>query len=381
MERLVGEKKRNAVVVVGGGVAGSLIAKTLQDHADVYLIDPKEYYEISWTSLRSTVEPSFAERTLINHSEYVPNARVITGAATDITRHEVVTSHGRTVPYDYLVIATGHAAADDDNETSLAYTIAERQAHYQLEQEKIKSAKSILIVGGGPTGVELAAEIAVDFPDKKVTLVHRGSRLLGFIGEKAGKKALDWLVSKKVEVILGQSVVNLNSRSSVGGGGGGGGRYVTSGGETVIADCHFVCTGSPIGSSWIKKTILKDNLDNHGRLMVDAKLRVIGNSNIFAIGDITNIPVGELKQGYLAQAHASVAAKNLKLLIKNGTQSEKKLSSYKPAASTIAFVSLGRREGVAQIMCLTTVGRIPGKIKSGDLFVGKTRKLLGLKSI
>ncbi|KAL6513676.1 hypothetical protein OROHE_019536 [Orobanche hederae] len=379
MERLVGEKKRNAVVVVGGGVAGSLIAKTLQDHADVYLIDPKEYYEISWTSLRSTVEPSFAERTLINHSEYVPNARVITGAATDISRHEVVTSQVRKVPYDYLVIATGHA---DDDETSLAHTIAERQAHYQSEQEKIKSAKSILIVGGGPTGVELAAEIAVDFPDKKVTLVHRGSRLLGFIGEKAGKKALDWLVSKKVEVILGQSVVNLNSPSSLGGGG----RYETSGDETVIADCHFVCTGSPIGSSWIKKTILKDSLDSHGRLMVDAKLRVIGHSNIFAIGDIANIPVGvsssnELKQGYLAQAHASVAAKNLKLLIKNGSQSEKKLSSYKPAASTIAFVSLGRREGVAQIMCLTTVGRIPGMIKSGDLFVGKTRKLLGLKSI
>ncbi|KAL6500075.1 hypothetical protein OROGR_027985 [Orobanche gracilis] len=377
MERLVGEEKSNVVVVVGGGVAGSLIAKTLQDHADVYLIDLKEYYEISWTSLRSKVEPSFAERTLINHSDYVPNARVITGAATDITRHEVVTAQGRKVPYDYLVIATGHAAGDDDDdETSLAHTIAERQAHYQSEQEKIKSAKSILIVGGGPTGVELAAEIAIDFPDKKVTLVHRGSRLLGFIGEKAGKKALDWLVSKNVEVILGQSIVNLNSPSSVGGG-----TYETSGGETVIADCHFVCTGSPIGSSWIKKTILKDNLDSHGRLMVDAKLRVIGHHNIFAIGDITNIPVGELKQGYLAQAHASVAAKNLKLLIKNGSESEKKLCSYKPAASTIAFVSLGRREGVAQIMCLTTVGCIPGKIKSGDLFVGRTRKLLGLKSI
>ncbi|KAL6563431.1 hypothetical protein OROGR_002390 [Orobanche gracilis] len=243
-----------------------------------------------------------------------------------------------------------------------------------LEQEKIKSTKSILIVGGGPTGVELVAEIAIDFPDKKVTLVHPGSRLLGFIEEKAGKKALDWLVSKNVEVILGQSIINLNTPSSVGGG-----THETSGGETVIADCNFVCTGSPIGSSWIKKTILKDNLDSHGRLMVDAKLRVIGHHNIFAIGDITNIH--ELKQGYLAQTHASVAAKNLKLLIKNGSQSEKKLCSYKSAASTIAFVSLGRREGVAQIMCLTTVGRIPGKIKSGDLFVGKTRKLLGLKSI
>ncbi|GFP95664.1 apoptosis-inducing factor homolog a [Phtheirospermum japonicum] len=358
MERLVGEKK--AVVVVGGGVAGSLIAKTLQDDADVFLIDPKEYFEISWASLRSMVEPSFAERTVINHSDYLRNAHVITSTATDITRNEVITAQGSRFEYEYLVIATGHVDVG-------AFTKAERLSHYQAEQEKIKCAKSILIVGGGPSGVELAAEIIVDFPDKKVTLVHRGLRLLEFIGEKAGKKALDWLTSKKVEVILGQSV-NLNSVSSDG-------AYETSGGETVIADCHFLCTGSPIGSLWLKETLLKDKLDSHGRVMVDEKLRVKGHDNIFAIGDITDIP--ELKQGFLAHAHAVVAAKNMKLLMKG--ESESKLSSYK-AASATALVSLGRREGVAQIRCLTMAGRIPGMIKSGDLFVGKTRKQLGLKA-
>lgn len=139
-----------------------------------------------------------------------------------------------------------------------------------------------MVVGGGPTGVELAAEIIFAFPDKKVTLVHQGQRLLEFIGEKAGKKALDWLTSKKVEVILGQSV-NLNSGS--------GGVYETSGGETIIADCHFLCTGKPVGSSWLRETPLKDSLDARGRLMVDNKFRVKGHNNIFAIGDITDIPV------------------------------------------------------------------------------------------
>ncbi|KAK6156234.1 hypothetical protein DH2020_010482 [Rehmannia glutinosa] len=481
MEGLLGEKKR--VVVVGGGAAGSLIAKTLQDHADVFLIDfkddtgkhtlgnidqimgytdeigskqrnlrgkanlgstdmnvlavfsmlngfkedymafqrirvssriwklsdikicihvkddsllahpncfsfihsyyaifqrllssnsmdsdwevyhkfgiRKEFYEIPWTNLRSMVEPSFAERTVINHSDYLPNAHVITSAATNITQNEVLTAQGRQIAYDYLVIATGHV-------DSGPYTKAERLSNYEAEHEKIKSAKPILIVGGGPTGVELAAEIIVDFPDKKVTLVHRGSRLLEFIGEKAGKKAMDWLNSKKVEVILGQSV-KLSSVSD--------GAYETSGGETIIADCHFLCTGNPIGSSWLKDTLLKDNLDMHGRLMVDANLRVRGHNNIFAIGDITDIP--EIKQGYLAQAHALVAAKNLKLLIKG--ENDSKLSTYKPA-SPMALVSLGRREGVAQVMCVTMGGRVPGMIKSGDLFVGKTRKQLGLKS-
>ena len=150
------------------------------------------------------------------------------------------------------------------------------------ESEKINAADSILIIGGGPTGVELAGEIVAYDPNKKVTLVHRGSRLLEFIGAKASKKALDWLTSRKVEVLLSQSV-DTNSAAD--------GTYRTSGGETITADCHFVCTGKPIGSSWLKGTIFKDYLDGHGKLVVDDNLRVRGLKKVFAIGDITALPV------------------------------------------------------------------------------------------
>lgn len=147
---------------------------------------------------------------------------------------------------------------------------------------KINSAKSVLIVGGGPTGVELAGEIATDFPEKKVILVHRGSRLLEFIGLKASQKALDWLISKKVEVILDETI-NLNTISDP--------IIQTPSGEIITADCHFVCTGKPTGSSWLRGTIVQNNLDMQGRLMVDENLRVRGHKNIFAVGDITNIKV------------------------------------------------------------------------------------------
>lgn len=152
------------------------------------------------------------------------------------------------------------------------------------ESQKINSAGSILIVGGGPTGVELAGEIAVDFPDKKVTLVHNGSRLLEFIGPKAANKTLHWLKSKQVEVKLEQRV-NLDSVSEERK------TYETSEGEIISADCHFLCTGTPLGSVWLKETMLKNNIDSRGRLMVDENLRVKGRKNIFAIGDITDIPV------------------------------------------------------------------------------------------
>ncbi|KAJ0965621.1 hypothetical protein J5N97_026759 [Dioscorea zingiberensis] len=347
------------VVVVGGGVAGAFLAKSMQFVADVTLIDPKEYFEIPWASLRSMVEPSFSERTLIKHTDYFTNGRVVTSPAINITEKEVLTAEGRSVLYDYLVIATGHV-------DSTPQSRKDRIAQYEQDNQKIKASNSVLIIGGGPTGVELAGEIAVDYPEKKITVVHKGSRLLEFIGQKASDKTMDWLTSRKVEVLLNQTI-NLDSVSESEK------IYTTSTGENISADCHFICVGKPIGSSWLQESILKDCLNKKGSLMVDENLRVRGKKNIFAIGDITDVP--EIKQGFLAQKHASVVVKNLKLLIKGAKES--KLSKYKPA-SAMAIVSLGRKEGVAQLPFMTMIGCIPGIIKSKDLFVGKTRKQLGL---
>ncbi|KZV30558.1 apoptosis-inducing factorA [Dorcoceras hygrometricum] len=344
------------VVVVGGGVAGSLLAKSLQFHADVTLIDPKDYFEIPWASLRSMVEPSFAERSVIYHRDYLTNGRIIVSKAVDIVNSQVLTADGRLIAYDYLVIATGH----DD---CLPQTRSERLKEYKSENEDIKASDSILIVGGGPTGVELAAEIAVDFPEKRVTLVHDGSRLLEFIGLKAANKTLEWLKSKKVEVKLQQSidVDNISTGSKT---------YKTSGGETIKADCVLLCTGKQPGSAWLSETMLKGSIDGLGRLKVDENLRVKGCKNIFAIGDITDI-----KASYLGQKHALVVAKNVKLLLGGGKES--KMSAYKPKSFQV-IVSLGRNDAVAQHPLTTIIGLVPGLIKSRDLYVGKTRKQLGL---
>ncbi|KAI4334188.1 hypothetical protein L6164_018907 [Bauhinia variegata] len=352
-----GNEKR--VVIVGGGVAGALLAKSLQFNARVTLIDQKEYFEITWACLRAMVEPSFAERTAINHKDYFTNGNLVVSSAVNITETEVLTAGGSNIAYDYLVIATGHA-------DPVSKSRIDRLVHYKTENRKIASAHSILIVGGGPTGVELAGEIAVDFPDKKVTLVHKGSRLLEFIGPKASDKAMKWLVSKKVEVKLEQSV-NLDVAE-------GSKTYQTSLGETIEADCLFLCTGKPLSTSWLKETILKNDLDVNGRIKVDEFLRVEGRNNIFAIGDVTDIP--EAKQGYLAQKQALMVAKNLKLEMEGGRDCKRE--TYKPS-SALAIVSLGRKEAVAQLPFVTIGGRFAGLIKSGDLFVGRTRKQMGLE--
>lgn len=70
------------------------------------------------------VEPSFAERIVINHSDYLPNAQVVTSAATGITETDVLTAQGHSIGYDYLVVATGHAHTG-------ALTKAEMLHHFQ----------------------------------------------------------------------------------------------------------------------------------------------------------------------------------------------------------------------------------------------------------
>ncbi|KAE8724880.1 kinase family protein [Hibiscus syriacus] len=293
------EGGRRRVVVIGGGIAGSLLAKTIQFDADLTLIDPKEYLELTWANLRNMVEPSFADRSVINHRDYLTNGHIVKSAAINITDTDVLTADGCHIVYEYLVLATGHT-------DPVPITKVERLYQYDAENQKIQSAQSILIVGGGPSGVELAGEIASAFPGKKVTLVHKGPRLLEFIGTKASDKSLGWLRSRKVKVKLEQAV-DLSSTSV------GSQVYRTSTGESIKADCHLICVAKPLATAWLSETILKTNLDKNGRLMVDEYLRIKGRSNIFTIGDITDIP--ELKQGYLAHRHALVVAKNLKLLM------------------------------------------------------------------
>ncbi|XP_020571699.1 apoptosis-inducing factor homolog A-like [Phalaenopsis equestris] len=342
----VSEKK--TVVVVGGGVAGALLAKLIQNYVHVTLIDPKEYFEMPWANLRSKIEPMVAERSLMNHSAYLTNGEIIESWAKNLTEAEVLTSDGHIVPYDYLVIASGHVV-------NLPRSRRSRLDQFQQDNARIKSARSILIIGGGPTGVELAGEIASESPEKNISLVHSGPRLLDFIGQKSSRKALQWLQSKKVQVFLNQSI-DLQALEEAKG------EYETSAGKRISADLHLVCVDRPMGSEWLQESFLNDQVDESGRLKVDDNLRVVGHKNIFAIGDITNVP--ELKQGFSAQQHAMVVAKNLKILTRKGK--EKRLNKYRPLPKMAVF-SMGKKNALKQ-----------GVIKSRDLFLFKTRRLMGL---
>jgi NADH dehydrogenase FAD-containing subunit len=148
------------------------------------------------------------------------------------------------------------------------------------------------VIGGGPVGVELAGEIVVDYPDKKVILVHGGSRLIEFLGPKASEKTLAWLRKKNVEVLLNERV-DVESISLEG-------VYKTTNGKAIEADCHFSCIGSKVSSSWMRSSFLKEALDESGRVKVDESLRVEGHANVFAVGDVTAIQVSGHDASFLS---------------------------------------------------------------------------------
>jgi NADH dehydrogenase FAD-containing subunit len=351
-----GKKK---VVVVGGGVAGSKIAKDLEDIADVTLIDPKDYFEIPYSAPRSLVEPSFADRTLLQYDEFLKGVTRVQSTAAEATATEVITASGERIPYNFLVIATGTTF------TGCA-TKEERLKEFELRYKKIADAESVLVIGGGPVGVELAAEIVTDFPKKKVTLVTRGPHLIEFLGPKPGEKTENWFKKKGVEVILSDSL-DLNSVSPP--------NFETKEHVAIKADHYIVAVGKKIASGWLAASkFLNDDLTENGQIKVEPTTQVVGHPNVFAAGDITDFK--EMKQGFLALRHADIVVGNIKKLLND--PNDQKLLVYKPLQKPLGVVTLGRVDGLLVLPFMSLIGWLPGKIKSKDFFVGKARGELGL---
>ena len=84
------------------------------------------------------MEPSFAERSVINHKDYLTNGRIITSAAINITENVVLTAEGRPFAYDYLVIATGHR-------DPVPKTKRERLNQYEAGKNYIKTRATLCL--------------------------------------------------------------------------------------------------------------------------------------------------------------------------------------------------------------------------------------------
>jgi NADH:ubiquinone reductase (H+-translocating) len=301
---------RPRVVVVGAGFGGLNVVKTLAPaNADITLIDRTNHtlfqpllYQVATTALAPS-DIATPIRSLFSHRK---NVSVLMGEVTgvDTVARTVTVRDTATVPYDYLVLATGSAYSwfgqDDWKDHSIALKTLDdaeairlrvlgafEMAESRTDPSVIKALLTFVIVGGGPTGVELAGAIAelakytlahdfrqIDPTAAKVVICEAGPGLLASFPPTLADYAAKRLRGMGVELRLGQSVEDVRADG------------ITAAGEIVPAANVFWCAGTEAtpAAPWVgAKT------GRHGLITVNADCSVGDHTDIFAIGDVASM--------------------------------------------------------------------------------------------
>jgi NADH dehydrogenase len=293
------------IVIVGAGFGGLAVARALS-HVDVEvtLVDRQNHhlfqpllYQVATAGL-SPAEIAWPVRHLMRRQA---NARVLMGEVTAVdTARKLVLLGERPIAYDFLVLATGathayfghdewaaHAPGlktlDDATAIRRRILLAFERAEMASSPEECARLLTIAIVGGGPTGVELAGAVAelsrralardfraIDPSRTRVLLVEAGERLLANFPESLSRYTEAALARLGVEVRLGQAVTECGADG------------LSIGGERIAAGTLIWAAGvraSP-AAEW-----LGVDPDRAGRVAVTSGLTAPGHADIYVIGD------------------------------------------------------------------------------------------------
>ncbi len=294
------------VVIVGGGFGGTHAAHALQ-HAPVRVtvIDRTNHsvfhpllYQVATAALSSD-EIAAPIRSLLQRQR---NAEVLLAEVTGIdVAQRVVRIGTRELPYDYLVLATGSEYNYFGHEDWVRYapnlkTISDarrirsklihtfEQAEHERDPDRIRALLTFVLVGGGPTGVEMAGALAelarcaiapeyrhIDTRTARIILFEAGPRLLKAFPEGLARKAQAELERKGVEVYTGALVSAVDATG-------------------VVVDGRCIPSANVIWTAGVRATPLGGQLgvptDRLGRVKVLPNLSIPGHPEIFVVGDL-----------------------------------------------------------------------------------------------
>jgi NADH dehydrogenase len=302
---------RARVVIVGGGFGGFTAARRLSRAAvDITLVDRTNHHlfqPLLYQVATATLSPTDIMVPIRWGLRRQKNANVILGEATavDVARRVVVLDGGRAeLPYDYAIIATGarHSyfghpewealapglksiedALDVRNRFLLAFEEAERTD----DDAERRAYQTFVVIGGGPTGVELAGmlpEVAkpmrrdyrrIDTRQTRVLLLEGGPRILPAFPQALSDHAKRDLEKLGVEVRTNARVTHVEPDG------------VHVGGEHIRARTVFWAAGN--AASKLAKT-LGAPLDEVGRVKVTPDLSLPGHPEVFVVGDLATVP-------------------------------------------------------------------------------------------
>ncbi len=327
---------RTRLVVIGGGFAGAIIARRLQRDFAVTLIDSKDYFEFTPGVLRCLVEPAHIRKVQALHTHYLHEAKVVRGTAEALREHEVVVD-GKPIPFDYAAICTGSSYHLPFKQANLVRHL--RAGTLRDAAAVLHKAKSVLIIGGGLVGVELAAEIAWKYPRKRVTIVHAMPALIERNHPRAQKIAERFLRKRGVQLVFNELVQP-----------GEGPTFSTNTGRTFTPDLAFLCTGITPNAALLRPH-LAGAVTERGQIKVNAHLQVEGFPRLFAAGDVNGIL--EEKTAQSAELQAGVVVHNLRAL-----EAGRPMRTYR-SKSRPMDLSLGKFNGIVMFKSVNISGLIP----------------------
>jgi len=319
------------VVIVGGGFGGLQVARKLKDKpVDVLMIDKHNYhtfqpllYQVATGSLEADSIAFSLRKSFAGQKNFrFRNAEV---TAVNPEKNTIDTAIGE-IPYDYLVLATGSTTnffgnKDVERHAMPMKSIPEALNLRSLILQNIEEAVlletkeqrepylNFVLVGAGPTGVELAGALAelrnhiltCDYPELKkehmnVYLVDFLPKVLGAMSEQASKGAKDFLKELGVEVLTGEKVESYD-----------GNEIKFESGKTIRTK-NVIWSAGVMGV--VPKGIPKDIIERGNRIKTDGICRVAGFFNIFAIGDVAAMITDETPKGHPGVAQVAIQMGN-----------------------------------------------------------------------
>jgi NADH dehydrogenase len=366
---------RHRVVLVGGGFGGLYAARSLRRaDVDLTVIDRRNFhlfqpllYQVAIGAL-SPGEIASPLRHVLNRQK---NTEVVLGEVTDVdtAAREVVLKDSTRIPYDTLIVATGSThhyfghsewakiapglkTIEDAVEIRARILLAFERAERAESDEERRAFLTFVVVGGGPTGVELAGALGeisrdtlkkdfhkINPADANIFLIEGANRVLPPYPPKLSKKAEQSLIALGVQTRAGSMVTSIDEN----------GVMVRSGATESRIQAKTVLWAAGVQASPLGK-VLADRtgvaLDKAGRVMVEPDLSIPGHPEILIAGDLAHFEQdGKLVPGVAptAMQQGRYAAELIVKRLRN--QSSKPFHYWNKGS----LATIGRNHAVADI--------------------------------
>ena len=367
---------RPRVVIIGGGFGGITAAKalkranvlvTLIDRTNHFIFQPL-LYQVATAALAPN-EITAPIRWILRHHR---NTEVLMAEVREIdpAKRVVRVDDGlREIPYDYLIVATGsrHAyfghnewepyapglkAIEDATEIRRRFLLAFELAEKTDDEREREEYLTFAIVGGGPTGVELAGALPfiarktlapdfrrIDASKARVVLIEAGPRILPSFPEDLAAHAARDLKDLGVEVMVNCAVTGVDADG------------VRMGAESIRAKTVFWAAGnnaSPVGE------FLGGPLDRAGRVQVSPDLSVPGHPEIFVVGDLAALVQDGRQVPGVGPAAIQEGASAGKNIVRDLRRQPRKMFHYRNKGD---LATIGRSRAIADLGWIRFSGR------------------------